>query len=43
MDLTLEINTENKYSNNKNKIQQKVPTLKEYSQLLSASSKPEKN
>ena len=41
MDLTLEINTENKY--NKNKIQQKVPTSKEYSQLLSASSKPENN
>ena len=26
MDLTLEINTENKYNNNKNKIQQKVLT-----------------
>ena len=30
MDLTLEINTENKYNNNKNKIQQRVPTSKEY-------------
>ena len=43
MDLTLEINTENKYNNNKNKIQQKVPTSKEYSQFLFASSKPENN
>ena len=41
MNFTLEINTENKYNNSKNKIQQKVQTSEEYSQFLSASTKPE--
>ena len=43
MGLTLEIDDKNKYNNTYNKIQQEVPTSKEYSQFLSASSKPGNN